>query len=384
MGIRTNYDTIPTNTGVTTPLGVFDLTNPLGVNNPCGVCDPIIQDEIICELNDAWNNNLCANDFCFNQPIVPGDCMYFQFQFQNTRNGRRAVPVLPNQPIINIPYGWYHYSLNPTNFTIRARLFNACTNQEFTISTPTVHNYADDIIQQATVFLDLDRDASSRTLPNMAYYRWVQNINMCLPATLPANFPKQFYFMFTITPNTGSPFSIFSQTYEIVRCEGTIQLEGIYSTKDCFGYSYSNPSFWANIDNVSGNNFGQQVLTYNNLIANLKNLDGAQYRNLHRFYGNAEQTGHFIEKEIPERQCNAIKTKTYPVFRIRLKPAPPYVAEIFNNNISGNLGWLTGVGDKPSIRVQPQSGADKNNDNSKMWIIDTELKGCDCLDYQQC
>jgi hypothetical protein len=386
MGIVINHDSVPIGIGTGVPVNVDGIVVPLGVNNPCNVCEPIIQDEIICNLTDAWNLNLCPNDFCFNQPVAKGDCLSFQFQYQNTRNAPRAISIFSTQNTPNfINFGWYHYALNPTNFTIRARLFNACTGLEFTVPAPTVHNYADDMIQQATVFLDLDRDASSRTLPNQAWYRWVQNINLCLPTTLPTGFPTQFYFMFTITPNTGTAFNIFSQTYEVARCENTIQFEGVYSTTDCFGYTYSNPT----IKDPTNTNFGEktpfpsQVLAVNNLIGT-RNSSGAVYRNLHRFYGNVEQVGHFIEKDIPERQCFSIKTKTYPLFRVRLKPCPPYVAQIWNNNMSGSVALLTGLGNAPTIQVQPQAGADKNNDNSNMWIIDTELRGCDCLDYQQC
>jgi hypothetical protein len=385
MGIIKTIDAVPIGIGTGVPVNVDGIVVPLGVNNPCNVCDPIIQDEIICNLTDAWNLNLCPNDFCFNQPVAKGDCLSFQFQYQSTRNAPRAISVVPNQPAPAIPFGWYHYALNPTNFTIRARLFNACTGLEFTVTAPSVHNYADDMIQQATVFLDLDRDASSRTLPNQAWYRWVQNINLCLPTTLPTGFPTQFYFMFTITPFSGSAFNIFSQTYEVARCENTIQFEGVYSTTDCFGYTYSNPTIKDALNTNFGDKtgFGSQVLALRNLIGNF-NSTGAQYRNLHRFYGNVEQVGHFIEKDIPERQCFSIKTKTYPLFRVRLKPCPPYVAQIWNNNMSGSVALLTGLGNAPTIQVQPQAGADKNNDNSNMWIIDTELRGCDCLDYQQC
>jgi hypothetical protein len=386
MGIVINHDSVPIGIGTGVPVNVDGIVVPLGVNNPCDVCEPIIQDEIICNLTDAWNLNLCPNDFCFNQPVAKGDCLSFQFQYQSTRNAPRPISIFSTQTTPNfINFGWYHYALNPTNFTIRARLFNACTGAEFTVSTPSPHNYADDMIQQATIFLDLDRDASSRTLPNQAWYRWVQNINLCLPTTLPNGFPTQFYFMFTITPFSGSAFNIFSQTYEVARCENTIQFEGVYSTTDCFGYTYSNPT----IKDPTNTNFGEktpfpsQVLAVNNLIGT-RNSSGAQYRNLHRFYGNVEQVGHFIEKDIPERQCFSIKTKTYPLFRVRLKPCPPYVAQIWNNNMSGSVALLTGLGNAPTIQVQPQAGADKNNDNSQMWIIDTELRGCDCLDYQQC
>ena len=70
MGIVINHDSVPIGIGTGVPVNVDGIVVPLGVNNPCDVCEPIIQDEIICNLTDAWNLNLCPNDFCFNQPVA--------------------------------------------------------------------------------------------------------------------------------------------------------------------------------------------------------------------------------------------------------------------------------------------------------------------------
>jgi hypothetical protein len=385
MGIRTNYTALPLGTnGV--GVGTIDVVVPVNVNNPCAPCDDLIQAEVVCEKNDVWNRNLCANDYCYNHPVLPGDCLDFQFQFQNTRQSRTAWKLYNYEQLPNILYTWYHYSLNPTNWTIRARIFNACTEQEFTIPTPSVHNYADDLMVGATVMLDLDRDASSRTLPLLAWYRWVQNIRFCLPTTLPAGFPEEFYFEFTVRPFSGANYTVYSQVYEIAKCRPTIQLEGVYNYTDCFGYRYSAPRNLPTRDGILFlDDFGDKVGFGSQVIAQRSVKSSVAYRNLHRFYGNAEYNDFFIEKDIPERQCFSIKTKSYPIFRVRLDRLPPYVAEIYNNNISGKVALLTGANTHPAtLQVQPQGGASKSNDDNNMWYVDNNLRGCECLDYQQC
>jgi len=233
----------------------------------------------------------------------------------------------------------------------------------------------------ATVMLDLDRDASSRTLPLLAWYRWVQNIRFCLPTTLPTGFPEEFYFEFTVRPFSGANYTVYSQVYEIAKCRPTIQLEGVYSYTDCFGYRYSVPRpLRGRLEELADPlKFGAQVIAQKSI----KTPVG--YRNLHRFYGNAEYNDFFIEKDIPERQCYSIKTKSYPIFRVRLDRLPPYVAEIYNNNITGSVALLTGANTHPAtLQVQPQGGASKSNDDNNMWYVDNNLRGCECLDYQQC
>lgn len=382
MGIVINHDALPIGTGVVNVNASDGIVN-INVNNPCGVCDPIIQSEVVCNVSDLWNKNLCANDSCYNHPVAKGDCLSFQFQFQNTKNGRSGVSIVPNQPMPTIPFGWFHYALNPTNFTIRAQIFNACTELEFTVPTPTTHNYADDMMSGASVFLTIDREASARTLPNRAWYKYVQNINLCIPEVLPAGFPEEFYIRFQVTPNTGSAFFIYSQVYEIAKCNPTIALEGVYSYQDCFGYNY------ANIDKFKRDafdvGFGEKAKFGASIIAVTTIKAPATYRNVKRFYGTAEYEDYFVEKEIPERQCFSIKTKSYPIFRTRLQRIPPYVAEIFNNNITGTSVLLTGANTHPStLQVQPVGGASKSNDESKMWYVDMQLRGCECIDYQQC
>ena len=362
----------------------------IGVNNsvwnvnqvPCGnFCDYLIQNEVVCTQTEMWNNNLCGNDVCYTNPVVAGDCLYFQFQFQNTRNAPNAISYQQFLQRTNpkIPYGWYHNSINPTDWTIRARMWDNCTSPPTEYKPTGGINYADTMTQQASVFLSQNRVASAKTLPINSFYRWTQNIQFCLPSTIPAGFPKEFFFTFEVRGNVGgtSLGSVYSQIFELNKCKDTIQLEGLYTLTDCFGYDYSIPP----------ENSGQpipnpllQVLASKNLYANRP----AGYRNIHRFPGSAEYTGRLIEKDIPERQCLSIKTSVRDQYRVRTLPLPPYMAEIFNNNLSGRVAYLTGVYGSGTIDVQPNGGITKDTEITRMWTPDVVLNGCECLDFHQC
>lgn len=356
-----------------------DIIWQVPVTPNCAVfCDEIIQEEIICNQNDAWNNNLCPNDLCYSAPVVPGDCLHFQFQFQNTRNAKNSISYSQflQRPTPKIGFNWYHPTLNPTDWTIRARMFNACTNQEYK-DPITNNNYADIFMRQAGIFLSQDRKASSKTLPLNSWYRWVQNIQLCIPSTLPANFPGQFYFTFEVKNFANASSTVYTQLYEIDTCSNTVYLEGQYNIKDCFGYDYSQPK-----ENSLYKEFSpfDQVLFSSALFNNI----ASNYRNAHRLRGTASYVGRMIEKDIPERQCLSIKTAIKEQYSIKLKPLPPYIAEIVNNNLSGKVAYLSGVPGKGAIEIQPNGGAEKNNDISNMWVVDLIVNGCECLDYHQC
>ena len=348
---------------------------------PCAPpCDEIIQGEIICSLTDAWNNNLCSNDSCYNAPVVPGDCLFFQFQFQNTRNAKNSISWVQyaQRPFPKIQFNWFHNTANPTNWTIKAKMIDACTNAEYKVGGV---NYADIIMRNAGIFLSQDRSASAKTLPNNSWYRWTQNGIFCLPSTLPNNFPNQFYFSFEIKNFANTSSFVYSQIYSVDNCSGTVLLEGIYNLKDCLGYDYSVPK-----DNDPsfpvyglGNPFDQVI---NSSFLYLGRERG--YRNMHRLRGTANYVGRLIEKDIPERQCLSIKTSVKEQYDFKIKPVPPYVAEIINNNLSGSVAYISGVPNQPAIQVQPNSGAVKNNDVNNMWVVDILLNGCECLDYHQC
>lgn len=376
MGVIEWID-IGTPIGSGTAVGVGDLISNVN-QTACDVCDEIIQGEIICNLNDAWNNNLCSNDICYYQPVVPGDCLNFQFQFQNTRNAKGAISFqrFQQRPNPKIQYGWYHNMVNPTNWTMKAKIWDACTNQEY--KNALGFNVADSLIEQATIFLSQDRKASAKTLPVNSWYRWTQNIRLCIPATLPANWPKQFYFTFEVVDFSGTNSdTVYSQLFEIDTCNSTILLGGMYTLKDCFGYDYSIPP---QSNNIPKETPFTQVLWANNLYANRT----GQYNNTHRIKGTANYVGRLIEKDIPERQCLSIKTSVKEQYDIKAYPMPPYMAEIVNNALSGQVAYLTGVPGYGTIEVQPNSGAVKNNDISNMWVVDITVNGCECLDYHQC
>jgi hypothetical protein len=256
-------------------------------------------------------------------------------------------------------------------------MFNACTNQEYKDPINN-YNYADIFMRNAGIFLSQDRNASAKTLPINSWYRWTQNIQICIPSTLPANFPNQFYFTFEVRNFSNSGSTVYTQLYELDTCSNTVYLEGAYSLKDCFGYDYSIP--------LENDQYGGDIKPFNQIISSNFLYRGVskEYRNAHRLRGTASYVGRMIEKDIPERQCLSIKTSTKEQYSVKLKPLPPYVAEIVNNNLSGKVSYLSGVPGKGAIEVQPNGGAEKANDISNMWVVDLTLNGCECLDFHQC
>jgi hypothetical protein len=372
----TEFIDIGTGIGSGTSVGVGDIFNPVDQTD-CDICDEVIQGEIICNLNDAWNNNLCSNDSCYYTPVVLGDCLNFQFQFQNTRNAKNAISYTNylQRTTPKIKYNWFHNTLNPTDWTIKAKLFDASTGAEFKVAG---NNYADTMMEQAGIFLSLDRKASAKTLPLNSFYRWTQNARFCVPSTLPNGFPSQFYFTFEVVDFTGaSSDTVYTQLYQIEKCDNTILLGGLYTNKDCFGYDYAIPP--DNTVTPKQSPFTQVIGS-----AFLYNNRPSQYNNTHRVRGTSNYVGRLIEKDIPERQCLSIKTSVKEQYDLRIKPVPPYIAEIINNALSGQVAYITGVPNYGTIEVQPNGGAIKNNDVSNMWVVDLVLNGCECLDYHQC
>ena len=320
----TDYISIGAGLGLGTPVGVNDAVFNLN-QTACDQCDEIIQGEIICSLNDAWNNNLCSNDVCYNSPVVKGDCLSFQFQFQNTRNAPNAISYQSylQRATPKIQYNWFHNTLNPVNWTMKAKLWNACTGAEFKVGAV---NYADTMIEQAGIFLSLDRKASAKTLPINSWYRWTQNIRMCVPSTLPVGFPSQFYFTFEVVDFTGLASTIvYSQPYQIELCASTVLIGGLYTNKDCFGYDYSIPP---------DNTVTPKLSPFTQVIGSLFLYTNrpTQYYNTHRVRGTSNYVGRLIEKDIPERQCYSIKTSVKEQYDLKIKPVPPFIAEIINNN----------------------------------------------------
>lgn len=351
---------------------------------PCNTTNLIHPPGYICSPTDSWNCNLCGNDSSYFNPIAAGDTLYFQLQIQNNKNYSSGVKFkgpganyfsLPSTP--RIKYGWYHHSQNPSYQTIRAQIFDACTDTEYKKSGDSF-NYIDTITDQASVMLVQDVKASAKMLPTNAQYKWVQNLQITLPATLPNDFPNVFYIKFTIKDYSNGTSELYTEPYKVVNCLDTVLIEGVYGKEDCLFMTYQ-----AGMNLKPNQDMNPVPYVLDALYLYPNRPITAAYRNLFRIPGSIVKSGVNITKDIPERSCEATKISYQQLYRLRTTQLPPYIADRIGIVFAGKTGYLTT--DKLGTIQFPNAGRlEKNNEKSNMWIVDTELMGCICLDYHQC
>lgn len=380
----TNITQAPSGTVTKTQYQTIAWPVPISPNcdYPCNTTNAVTSPGIICDVSDGWNCNRCGNDKIYYNPVVPGDTLYFQLQVQNTKNAPAGVKFkapganyfsLPFAP--KIKYNWYHNSQNASYWTIRAQIFDACDNSEYVVSG---HNGIDDIIDQACIFLAQDLAASAKLMPVNAQYKWVQNLQITIPASLPVGFPDSFYIKFTIKDYANATSELYTEPFRIVTCQNTVVLEGIYNRKDCLHQVYD--ATGAKYPSIDLNPV--PYLLDGAYLFPARNILGA-YRNVIRIPGEIKHSGTNIIKDIPERQCESIKTSKQEIYRLRTQMLPPYVAEKIGLVLAGRTCYMTSD-DVGTVQFPTSGNLTKNNDTGKMWILDTELQGCICLDWHQC
>jgi len=240
-------------------------------------------------------------------------------------------------------------------------MYDACTDAQ--VDTETLEA----MVQQACVYLFQDSKASYIGYPSQAWYRWGQNINICLTDQAPAT----FYFKFTVTHSNSSQTDYFSDTYALANCGfPTMVIEGIYDTTDCRGFTYHDPTVIPNT---------RSTIPPYSLASNcLRTGRSGNYRNAFRVYGTSEYTGVNIEKTIPKRFCASVSTTSYPIYRVRTKPVPPFVADRMKYAMEGKYSLID------SVQVNNMVGIQKSNETGRMWIMDFEVQGCQCVQDQNC
>ena len=344
--------------------GAIDVPSGIPIDIYCNVCAPVTNNPgINCLASDSWNCNLCGNDTKYDQPYVIGDCINFQFQFQDTLNSANAISYAQYQALPNpkIPYGWYHSTYNPTNYTIRAYMIDACTD----VAVET--NDFEAMIQQACVYLFQDSKASYIGYPSQAWYRWGQNISICPSSAT----PNSFYLKFVVSNHANVTTEYFSDTYTLAGCgTSTMVIEGVYDTVDCRGFTYHDPS----VIPTTRSTTPPYSLASNCLYPNRS----GNYRNAFRVQGISEYVGVNIEKNIPKRFCASVITTSYPIYRVRTKPVPPYMADRMKIAMEGKYSLID------TIQVNNMAGIQRQNDVGRMWIMDFEVQGCQCVQDQNC
>jgi hypothetical protein len=347
-------------------LGVTTATNVVTLSPSCSDCGEVVNlPGILCDLDQSYNCIRCGNDKEYAQPVTLGDTLYFQFNFSNTRNG--APPTWAtwwSHPTVT--YGWYHATLNPTNYTIKVRMFDACSGTE--VSNTLVQA----MIVNASVYAVYDQPNSYNGTPYQAEYKWLQNLIL----KPDSNAPKDFYLQIDVTKADLTTASYYTEPYYINACASpsSYTLEGVFGTWDTCDYTYYGsvkPS--ANNRNASP--------TTGVLGANTLYNDGREtaYRNILRFTGSVEWVGEVIEKTIPTRFCSSVSTKSNDVWRCRTYGIAPYMAERMKHIFRAKTSYVNG-----NIQVNNVTGFNRNNEIGTMWYVDCELQGCICVQDQNC
>lgn len=361
-----------------------DIIIKVDVKDDCTDCDAVgALPDWVCNPGDRWccqfgesstqitgGSGLSnCNNKPYSEPVRLGDCLYFQFQFQNTLNGFGSQSFATYlQGGQSIPYGWYHSTLNPVSSTVRIRMIDASTGN---IVPDLVF---EPLIRQASVFLRRDDDASIG-YPFQAWYRWYQNVRICLPQSQ-GSIPDEFYFRIDVTKFDSTVSTFYSQSYKIDEyCESCDQqiheVEGVWDTLDCNKAHYGQIPLVGSIPVFTQNDKPPIILGVNTLTASPETA----HRDLIRILATFRKSDASIDKEMEDDSCVPTRTIMRFSYDFRTNDAslPPYQADRLVNIFTAPKILIDGA-----TQVYAQ-GLKKNNDVSDMWDINETLTGCPCV-----
>lgn len=363
-----------------TPSDASDIITPVDVLPVCDECESVAMlpnilcpDEVDwCCLTSGTNEvgepgNVCG-DIPYCQPVVDGQCLNFQFQFQNTLNRRKPISWAQwlSSPQ-TIQYGWYHPSTNPTNWTIRMRIIDANGNE-----VPNPESY----IQQASVYLLRDDNASTG-FPLQAWYRWVQQIQICLPSR--GTFATDnFYIEFEVRDfgwTTGDGTKYRTEQYCYHECEDDCDkplttIEGVWDEIDCWGQYYGLLKPALSQIKYNGTEIPPRVLSATFMYSNRP----SQHRHTVVIQATFRLDGFEISKEIPDGQCIATQTTSNATYHLKGNVQfPPYMARLLGNAFSAQQTVINN-----NVQVHA-TGLNRNDSVGSMFEIDENLTGCPCV-----
>ena len=363
-------------TNVPDDSGVIDVVIPIDIKTICNDCNiNAFNPEIVCTTDEFFNCNTCGNDMrSYGRPWIEGDCIYFQLQNQDTLNGPNAISFAQwnARATPRIKYGWYHTTLNPTNWTIKAEAYNACNDEK----VPQAD--FESLYQQACVSLYQDMNASYKGYPAQAWYRWCQNLNICMN-NLPVNWPDEFYIKFIVKSHSNTNLVYYSQPFKKLTCGNSIQLEGAYTSPDCMGFNYSDPT------QATGLKADIKKPPYNLDSNCLFTGRPGNYRNLIRLEGECWYSGETITRETPYRQQASTVVRKFSLYRVILKPVPPYIAKEIARDLEGKYAYIGGVTlESQPVRIQLPGTLTKNWEQGRYWYPDFEVQTFECVQDMNC
>lgn len=277
-------------------------------------CDNITP--VDCE--QLWPFLKCASDDNYQNPFVSGpdysDTIYVQFPYD---------PVKYNKIIIEIIDIATGLSIDPA-----------------TVLTTEIGTDAN-----GTTFLNIL--INTLNAPDCFYFttHWfacvpdVGDYNTCYAAKILAGIPAwRAELECYQTLCVGNEFAIQSEPFRRVKCEGTILIHGFYPKYDCNGQYYG--KF---VTGSATNSFIPQV----------------------RVMGEIFWKGDKVEETIVNRE--RIRSRRIDTYKLRTVKVPPSVVQIIAQCFNAKLFFVDANSYKGSLTL------DKNFEEGKMWIIDTDV-----------
>jgi len=288
------------------------------------VC-PVIAPPFVLNESDTWNCNLCGADMPFFAPFLRGDIIPLQTNFADTFNTDPSNPT----------YG-FSTSIS-AYFYVMVELQDA--------SGVTISSFVDTFADTYYVGYSEKWGSVQTWFVNTGYF----------PTTLKCWRLKVTYYTFDqITLLKTVERVLFTEYYrEYDNCGPTVLIESSYSGMDCYGNIYD-------------------------LFAVSVGAGTTQpYYNSIRIEGEVEFTGNDENADITTDLGKVVRKTILSNYRINSGLAAPYFARMLDRVVRGSSVTIDGVEYKNWT-------FGKNNDASRMWIIDLTFEKECRLDSRNC
>lgn len=310
-----------------------------GNEGDCG--DTVVNNGfILCDCDDSYNCNLCGNDLPYYHLLNPGDPIYVQFQQVDIINGQSGG--LGPGGVWGEGKGW-------GSGMMEGFIRDCCTGEKIgkTFSDLTANVFVG-------VYESIGYDGSL-TFTNIQQ-GWINSSLIC--AELSKEFPSGggcFYLTFEFYDEEGEIINEFcSEPYKCNPCPdgNTVQLEGLYPAKDCFGLFYGTPGVGIGIP--------------------------FPYRNVYRVPGVFEPTSYEVTKEFVGTFRRTTSSELIEGWQLSTSGVPRRVARYIANILSSPDILVEGVG------YTMEGEIPKNNEVGTRWFIEAPFRSVTCAKNFTC
>lgn len=286
---------------------------------------PVVAPPFALNESDTWNCNLCGADMPFFIPFLRGDIIPLQTNFADNFN------TDPENPTYGIR------STGAADWYVMIEL------QDSTGST---------ISSQVDTFADVHYVAYSQKWG--AVQTWFVNTGY-FPTTLKCwRLKITYYYYDQISASKQIERVLYSEYYkEFTNCGPTIVIESTYEGADCYGNIYDT---FAETTGVGGIN---------------------PYYNSIRIEGEIEFTGNDENADITTDYGKVLRRTITSNYRINSGIVAPFFARMLDRVVRGSVVTINGEQYKNFT-------FEKNNDASRMWVVDLQFTKDCILDNRGC